>query len=147
MFLDSQPSYNWIKQQSPCTLEFWNHWILRSDEVVSQPPFLNTSDPDAANHVQHQPLPLQHPQDIQHHSLGGAPVQTVQAVLSHFSLDPTMDSMILSEVLARLQRTTIPTRANGIVYNGFPLELSTNPGRPPGFIAPSSCKQLIIEFQ
>ena len=96
----SEPSYEWTNQQSPCLLEFWRHWSQHSEEIVSQPPFLDTSDPDAANHAQHQPIPLPLSQDIQHFSLGGAPVHTVQQILSQFNFDPSMESMDFPEIIA-----------------------------------------------
>ena len=115
-------SYEWVNQQSPCLLEFWRHWSLHSEEIVSQPPFLDTSDPDPVNRAQPQTASLVIPQDIQHLSLGGAPVHTVQQILSQIIFDPSMHSMELSDISSRLQLTTIPTQANGVIYNGFPPE-------------------------
>ena len=130
----------WTNQQSPCLLEFWRHWSLNSEEIVSQPPFLDTSDPDAANYAQHQPIALPLSQDIQHFSLGGAPVHTVQHILSQFNFYPSMQSMELPHILARMQLTLIPTPANGVVYNGFPPELFHDSRTASWFIACFFCK-------
>ena len=78
-------SGEWLGHQSPFILDLWNHWAQHSEEIVAMPPFLDITDPNPIV------IPSSHPgestplQNVQHTSLGGAPMQNLQAIMTTYA--------------------------------------------------------------